>query len=97
MRVIYRWRVQPENFDAFKQAWQETTNYIHSTVSGAQGSFMLRDSEDEVIVLTVAKRDDFAAWQNFFQGENPPQMQKMRTLGERLSVKAYEEVDDYTK
>lgn len=42
IRVVYRRKVEEENFENFQEAWSRTTNRIHETVSGALGSFMLR-------------------------------------------------------
>ena len=97
IRVVYRWRVEPHNFDAFRDTWRETTNHIHETVAGALGSFLLRSSDDPSKVLTVAKWDSMASWQRFFGEQNPAQMAAMRALGERVSVEAFEEVEDHTR
>ena len=97
IRVVYRWRVAPENFTAFEQSWSATTNRIHETVPGALGSFLLRGVEDESVVLTVAKWDSLESWKTFWQGSNPKEMVEMGTLGERLSAVAYEEVEDHTR
>jgi len=55
IRVIYRWEVHPEDFEDFKRVWSATTNKIHETVPGALGSFMLRASDRDSEVPTVAK------------------------------------------
>jgi hypothetical protein len=34
-RIVYRWRVVPENFEAFRENWRAATNHIHDTVAGA--------------------------------------------------------------
>ena len=97
IRVVYRWQVAPGDFDAFRETWRATTNRIHETVPGAQGSFMLRSTEDESEVLTIAKWDSLEAWQAFWGSQDPRQMQPMRTLGKRLSVTAFEEIEDHTR
>lgn len=96
IRVVYRWRVAPQDFAAFHDTWRATTLGIHDSVEGAKGSFMLRsvDAPDEV--LTVAKWDSLVAWQSFWGNQNPEQMHKMRTLGERISVDVFEEIEDHT-
>lgn len=96
IRVVYRWQVEPHNFDAFQESWRATTNRIHETVPGALGSFMLRGFKDEREVITVAKWDCLDSWKSFFAGQNPKQMTAMRELGHRVSVEAYEEVEDHT-
>lgn len=65
VRIIYRWQVAPENFEAFQETWRATTNHIHDTVPGAKGSFLLRSSESPTEVLTVAKWDNLASWTKF--------------------------------
>ncbi|WP_415891946.1 antibiotic biosynthesis monooxygenase family protein [Neptuniibacter sp. PT8_73] len=97
VRVVYRWQVPEENFEEFKAIWTNTTNHIHETVEGALGSFMLKSVENEDEVITIAKWDSLASWKNFWGNENPEQMQKMRTLGKRISADAYEEIEDYTR
>ncbi len=97
VRVVYRWQVAPENFEAFRKNWRAATNRIHDTVAGALGSFMLRSAENESEVITVAKWDSLESWQAFFADQNPEQMQAMRALGERISVQAYEEIEDHTR
>lgn len=97
IRVIYRWQVEPENFPKFKNAWSATTNYIHETVPGALGSFMLRSHENDLEVLTIARWDSVASWKKFWGDAKPAQMEVMRKLGERISVEAFDEIDDHTR
>ena len=97
IRVIYRWQVEPQNFEAFQETWRATTNHIHETVPGALGSFMLRGTDDASEVITIAKWDCLESWQAFFAGQNPAQMSDMRELGHRVSVEAFEEVEDHTR
>ena len=97
VRVVYRWQVSPEDFDAFKETWRKTTNRIHESVPGAQGSFMLRACEDATEVITIAKWDSLASWQSFWGNTNPKEMQGLRRLGKRVSVDAFEEIEDHTR
>jgi len=96
-RVIYRWEVQPKDFDDFRGVWSITTNRIHATVPGALGSFMLRARDGHSEILTVAKWESEQSWRAFWGMQNPEAMQEMRTLGKRLSVEVYDEIDDYTR
>lgn len=95
-RVIYRWEVEPENFDEFKSVWQRTTKQIHKTVSGALGSFMLKNHENSSEILTIAKWDSYESWKAFWGNKNPEEMKEMRVLGKRISVETYSEVEDHT-
>ncbi|MEO1054759.1 MAG: antibiotic biosynthesis monooxygenase [Bacteroidota bacterium] len=97
VRVIYRWDVPVENFEAFEKTWRSTTNRIHESVEGALGSFMLRSLENENEVITIAKWDSLASWQNFWGNENPEEMTAMRKLGKRISAEVFEEIDDHTR
>lgn len=97
IRVIYRWEVQPRDFEDFRRVWSATTNRIHDSVPGALGSFMLRASSRDSEVLTVAKWESEQSWKKFWGKQDPEEMQEMRTLGKRVSVKAYNEIDDYTR
>ena len=97
IRVIYRWEVQPKDFEEFKRVWSATTNRIHETVPGALGSFMLRASDRDSEILTVAKWVSEESRKKFWGKQNPDEMLEMRTLGKRLSVEAFNEVDDYTR
>ena len=97
VRVIYRWQVKSENFEEFKRIWSVTTNRIHESVAGAQGSFMLRSFENETEVLTIARWDSLESWESFWGNENPKEMGAMRKLGERISVDVFEEIEDHTR
>ena len=97
VRVIYRWHVNSENFEQFKKTWTKTTNRIHETVAGAQGSFMLRSFENETEALTVARWDSLESWKSFWGDENPKEMEAMRKLGKRISAEVFEEIEEHTR
>ena len=96
IRVIYRWEVRPKDFEDFRRVWTTITNRVHESVPGALGSFMLRSSDSDSEVLTVAKWESMESWKKFWGQKNPEEMQEMRKLGKRVSVEAYDEVDDHT-
>lgn len=96
IRVIYQWQVPQDNIPAFQQAWKQTTTLIHETVPGARGSFLLQDHADPGKILTIARWDSIEDWQAFWEAENPPQMLRMRELGQRVSVSSFDEFDDVT-
>jgi len=97
VRVVYRWRVEPGQFPAFRHAWQNTTTRIHETVSGALGSFMLRSFEDRSEVTTIAKWENRESWERFWGQADPEEMRTMSALGERISAEVLEEIDDFTR
>ncbi|MEM9302769.1 MAG: antibiotic biosynthesis monooxygenase [Pseudomonadota bacterium] len=96
IRVVYRWEVAPEDFEAFRETWRATTNRIHETVDGALGSFMLR-SHDKKEVITIAKWDCRESWESFWGSADPEQMKGMRRLGKRISAEAFDEIEDHTR
>ncbi len=97
VRVIYRWQVNPKNFEEFKKIWSVTTNRIHESVAGAQGSFMLKSFENETEVLTIAKWDSLESWKDFWGKANPKEMETMRKLAKRISADVFEEIEDFTR
>ncbi|MEJ2158752.1 MAG: antibiotic biosynthesis monooxygenase [Desulfobacteraceae bacterium] len=96
VRVIYEWQVKAENISAFREAWKQTTTMIHKSVKGARGSFLVQEAENPGKTLTIARWDSLEDWQAFWESENPREMLRMRELGRRISVTAYDEFADYT-
>ncbi|MDO5970263.1 antibiotic biosynthesis monooxygenase [Flavivirga aquimarina] len=97
IRVIYIWHVEPEKIELFIETWKATTNEIHKNVRGARGSFMLRNIQNSKEIKTIARWDSFEDWRVFWLNKNRTHMQSMHELGKRISVEAYDEIDDYTK
>ena len=97
VRIIYHWQVEPEQFDAFQDAWRTATNHIYQNAPGAKGNFMLRKYGSTSEVLTVARWDSLQHWEAFWEGETPSYMQRMHELGDRVSVEIYEEVDNQAR
>ncbi|GMM88896.1 antibiotic biosynthesis monooxygenase family protein [Vibrio fortis] len=96
-RVIYEWRVPADKMDEFQSVWRSATESIHESVEGALGSFMLQSSDTPEKVLTIAKWRSREDWELFWGNRNPEKMQKMRDIAERISVEAFDEVEDRTK
>lgn len=69
---------------------------IHEPVDGARGSFLLQEEGNPGKILTIARWDSLKDWKAFWKSENPQEMLAMRNLGERISVRAYDEFADYT-
>ncbi len=97
IRIIYHWKVAPEQLDQFIQTWKRTTNQIHEEVQGARGSFMLQNEQDPSDIKTIARWDSLEDWQRFFHESKHHQMGSMHDLGERVSVEIFNEVDDFTR
>lgn len=96
-RVIYEWRVLADKMDEFQHVWRSATESIHESVEGALGSFMLQSSDTPEKVLTIAKWNSREDWEQFWGNRNPEKMQKMREIAERVSVEAFDEIEDRTK
>lgn len=97
IRVIYRWEVAPDDFDAFNNAWRRTTHRIHASIAGALGSFLVRACDKRSEVLTVARWTSMDAWAAFWGNADPQAMQEMRKLGKRISVEVFDEIEDHTR
>ena len=97
IRIIYSWKVEPENLDLFIETWKKTTNKIHEEVPGARGSFMLQNDKDPSEIKTIARWDSHEQWKLFWHQNKHHQMGTMHKLGNRVSVEVYQEVDDFTQ
>jgi len=97
IRIIYSWKVEPENIEQFIETWKKTTNSIHEEVEGAKGSFMLQNDNDNTEIKTIAKWDSLNDWKIFWPNNNPRQMQSMHDLGERVSAEIFKEVDGFIR
>lgn len=96
-RVVYEWRVPTEQMGEFQNVWRAATESIHHSVDGALGSFMLCSYDTPEKVLTIAKWKTREDWELFWGNRNPEKMQKMCEIAERISVEAFDEVEDRTK
>lgn len=96
-RVVYEWRVSIDKMDEFKNVWRIATESIHRTVAGALGSFMLHSYDTPEKVLTIAKWQTREDWELFWVDRNPEKMQKMHEIAERISVEAFDEIEDRTR
>ena len=96
IRVIYRWKVPEANQSEFIEAWERATCEIRASTEGAQGSFCIVGADDPTEVLTIASWEALDQWQAFIQTANLTSMKEMHALGERVSVRAYEQRADLT-
>lgn len=95
IRVIYEWHVRRENLQEFCEAWEQTTVLVREMYQGAFGSTLLQDETKVDHLLTIARWSSNDDWRNFWTSENPPEILKMRQLGDLVSVKAYEELGNH--
>ena len=96
MRVVYRWRVAPANVEKFRAAWAKATTGIRESTRGARGSVLLQSHDDPTEFITMARWDDVADWQAFWQDSTRTEMQVMHVLAQRLSADAFEEIEDHS-
>jgi heme-degrading monooxygenase HmoA len=92
IRVIYRWRVDPERRDEFVVWWHEGTLRIRSTRPGALGSTLLTPTDDPLHFVAVARwrsREDLEAFWADPAGAPFDE-------AELVSTEVFEEVDDLT-
>ncbi len=96
IRVVYKWKVKTDKIEEFRIAWEGATTSIRQNTSGARGSIMLQSHQNPTEILTIARWDHFEDWKSFWERQSIPEMQKMHSLAERLSVNSYEELEDHT-
>ncbi len=96
IQVIYRWRVEPENREAFLAAWERTTTTIRDRTEGARGSFCIVGVDDPTIILTIAKWDRLDQWRSFVAEAKSTAMKDMHALGTQVSHEAFEQAGDFT-
>lgn len=96
IRVVYEWRVNVSNQEAFVAAWKKTTTAIRDSVRGARGSTLLRSNDSPEMFLSIARWDSEEQWRSFWKGPDRVEMSEMHALAERLSVRVYEEEGEYT-
>ena len=96
IQVVYTWDVPIENQAAFLAAWEKTTVAIREATPGARGSFCIVSVDNPTEILTIAKWDELAQWQNFVQEAKLTSMKDMHALGEQISSKAYRQKGDFT-
>ena len=97
IRIVYSWEVSEPNQEAFISIWKKTTNSIHENVKGARGSLMIQEYSNPLIIKTLARWDSFEDWEVFWKDSNPHQMSEMHTLGKRISVEIFKEIEDFTR
>ena len=96
IRIIYKWKVQKSGREKFKTAWAKATTKIRASTAGARGSMMLHNREKPSEFVTIARWDSFESWQRFWNDPLKNEMQAMHEAGERVSVDAFDEIDDFT-
>ncbi|MDC0722908.1 antibiotic biosynthesis monooxygenase family protein [Nannocystis bainbridge] len=100
IRVMYWWKVEPGQEDAFAAAWSQVTRWIREHKPGARGSLLLRSAEDPHEFVAIARWTSREAWEASPQlddAEMQVHRQTMRTTAERSRPAVFfEEVADLT-
>ena len=92
IRVIYRWRVDPERVEDFAAWWHEGTLRIRSTYPGALGSTLLAPTTDSSHFVAVARWESVEALEAFWANPDGPPFDG----AELMSAEVFDEVDDLT-
>ena len=96
IRVVYEWQVSSENLVEFCEAWRDTTHIVRETYPGAHGSCLLEEESKPNHFLAIARWNSKEEWRDFWSTDNPPEVIRMSTLGELVSVKIFDEIGDHT-
>ncbi|THC44207.1 antibiotic biosynthesis monooxygenase [Massilia sp. Mn16-1_5] len=99
IRVIYRWRVDPERAEEFAAAWREVTRHIQQACPDARGSVLLKSQLDAHVYLAVARWDSIDAWRDSREAEDlvpAPLVERMRAAaGGPASYEIFDELPDW--
>lgn len=96
IRVVYRWKVDKENREAFREAWEGVTTRIRRETEGARGRVFLESCQDAEEVITIAHWDKYEQWQAFIDNAPAEQMRKMHELANLVSKQAFRQTGDHT-
>jgi len=102
IRVMYWWKVQPGQEEAFAAAWIGITRWIRTHVAGARGSLLVRSAEDPHEFVAIARWVSRAAWDAWHAStpDDPAllaDVRAMRATSERSRPHAFfDEVADLT-
>ncbi len=96
IRVVYRWKIEPDRQAEFENTWRHMTRAIHEDVAGALGSICLQaiDTPDEMVTIATWETED--QWRSFIQEAKRDSMKKLHALASLIDVSPYFEVGDET-
>lgn len=96
-RVLYHWRVPAAHRAEFLAAWARTTDAIHASTPGAQGSLCLQNADDPERFITQASWDSLDQWRAFIGAARTGKMSVLHEIAELEKTEAYALVDDRTR
>ncbi|OQK18863.1 hypothetical protein [Vibrio parahaemolyticus] len=80
---------------SFKMSGAQRQNQFIIQLKVRSVAFCSYDTPEKV--LTIAKWNTREDWELFWGNRNPEKMQQMRKIAERVSVEAFNEIEDRTK
>jgi heme-degrading monooxygenase HmoA len=93
IQVIYRWKVQAGQEEAFTRAWTRGTRAIRSQCRGAHGSVLLRSHRNPAEFVGVASWESLADCQAFWRSPHPDP-EAFRVVAETASFISREIFDE---
>ena len=96
IHVIYRWRVQQGQENAFARAWTQGTRAIRASCKGAHGSVLLRSHRHPSEYIGIAAWEQIEDVQAFWNSD-PPAPEAFRIVSATstfLSREVCDEIQD---
>lgn len=96
IHIIYRWKVQDGQEDAFARAWTRGTRVIRSSFEGAHGSVLLRSHQDASEFVGVATWESLVDVETFWASEHPDpeSFRIVSQTGTFVSREIFDEIQD---
>lgn len=93
VRVVYRWKVRPEDRQAFVAAWADATGDFEA--GGAQAVHLMRSQQDAGIFAAIVDWATAEVWQDFLRQirrSTPRGLRALTRLGELIAADSYDDV-----
>lgn len=93
VRVVYRWKVRPEDRQAFTSTWADATDDFQS--GGAQAVHLMRSQQDAAVFAAIVDWPTAETWQAFLRQirrSTPRGLRALTHLGELIAADSFEDV-----